>query len=63
MLVNELITDNDNCDEILQAAASPALENMINRPQKRRGDKRKIPILGVPDDAVSVFIKFLYSYR
>ncbi|KAL1534754.1 BTB/POZ and TAZ domain-containing protein 1-like isoform X1 [Salvia divinorum] len=45
------------------AAASPALESMINRPQKRRSSERKIPILGVPDDAVSMFIQFLYSYR
>ncbi|KAH6771990.1 BTB and TAZ domain protein 1 [Perilla frutescens var. frutescens] len=45
------------------ASASVALENMINRPQKRRSSERRIPILGVPDDAVSVFIEFLYSYR
>ncbi|XP_042010787.1 BTB/POZ and TAZ domain-containing protein 1-like [Salvia splendens] len=45
------------------AAASPALESMVYRPQKRRSSERKIPILGVPDDAVSVFIQFLYSYR
>ncbi|XP_042043109.1 BTB/POZ and TAZ domain-containing protein 1-like [Salvia splendens] len=35
---------------------------MINRSQKRRSSERKIPILDVPDDAVSLFIQFLYSY-
>ncbi|KAL6549494.1 hypothetical protein OROHE_008611 [Orobanche hederae] len=45
------------------ASASPVLENIIHRLQKRRCSKEKIPILGVPHDAVSVFIQFLYSSR
>ncbi|GFP99054.1 BTB/POZ and TAZ domain-containing protein 2 [Phtheirospermum japonicum] len=45
------------------ASASPVLENIIQRPKKRRSSERKIPILGVPYDAVSVFIQFLYSSR
>ncbi|KAK6153248.1 hypothetical protein DH2020_012887 [Rehmannia glutinosa] len=45
------------------ASASPVLENIIQRPRKRQSSERKIPILGVPYDAVSVFIQFLYSSR
>ncbi|XP_006291273.2 BTB/POZ and TAZ domain-containing protein 2 [Capsella rubella] len=46
------------------AAASPVLMNIIKKPVKRYrgcGSKRVIKILGVPCDAVSVFIEFLYS--
>ncbi|KAI3464174.1 hypothetical protein Pfo_020837 [Paulownia fortunei] len=45
------------------ASASPVLENIIERPLKRRSSGRQIPILGVPYDAVSVFIQFLSSSR
>lgn len=42
------------------ASASPVLENLIERPQKHRSADRNVPILGVPYDAVAVFIQFLY---
>ncbi|XP_073143309.1 BTB/POZ and TAZ domain-containing protein 1-like [Henckelia pumila] len=45
------------------AAASPVLENIIEKPQKSRISERRIPILGVPHGAVSAFIKFLYSSK
>ncbi|KAK4488999.1 hypothetical protein RD792_004791 [Penstemon davidsonii] len=45
------------------ASASPVLENIIERPKKRRSSERKIPMLGVPYDAVSAFIQFLYSSK
>ncbi|XP_049409758.1 BTB/POZ and TAZ domain-containing protein 1-like [Solanum stenotomum] len=45
------------------AAASTVLENILVRPGKRRGSERTIRILGVPYDAVSVFIRFLYSFK
>ncbi|KAL2492418.1 BTB/POZ and TAZ domain-containing protein 1 [Abeliophyllum distichum] len=45
------------------ASASPVLERLIARPQKRRSSVRKIHILGVPCDAVSVFVQFLYSSK
>ncbi|KAL2515456.1 BTB/POZ and TAZ domain-containing protein 1 [Forsythia ovata] len=45
------------------ASASPVLEHLIARPQKRRSSDRKIPILGVPSDAVSVFVQFFYSSK
>ncbi|XP_073283098.1 BTB/POZ and TAZ domain-containing protein 2-like isoform X2 [Primulina huaijiensis] len=43
------------------ASASPVLENIVERRQKGKGSERKIPILGVPYDAVSVFLQYLYS--
>ncbi|KAJ0231314.1 BTB/POZ and TAZ domain-containing protein 1 [Hirschfeldia incana] len=45
------------------AAASPVLTNIIEKPRKSHGKslKRVIKILGVPCDAVSVFVRFLYS--
>ncbi|VVB04746.1 unnamed protein product [Arabis nemorensis] len=46
------------------ASASPVLMNIMKKPVRRyRGcdSKRVIKILGVPCDAVSVFIRFLYS--
>ncbi|PIN18300.1 CREB binding protein/P300 [Handroanthus impetiginosus] len=45
------------------ASASSVLENIIERPQKRQSSDRKIPILGVPYEAVSVFTQFLYSSK
>ncbi|CAN8251813.1 unnamed protein product [Cochlearia groenlandica] len=45
------------------ACASPILSNIIETPRKihRGSSKKVIKILGVPCDAVSVFIRFLYS--
>ncbi|ESQ31593.1 hypothetical protein EUTSA_v10004447mg [Eutrema salsugineum] len=45
------------------ASASPVLANIIEKPRKNLGgsSKRVIKILGVPCDAVSVFLRFLYS--
>ncbi|KAM5571840.1 BTB/POZ and TAZ domain-containing protein 1-like [Rosa sericea] len=45
------------------ASVSPVLENIIDRPRKHRGSERVIPILGVPNDAVIAFTRFLYSSR
>ncbi|KAJ6875664.1 BTB/POZ and TAZ domain-containing protein 1 [Populus alba x Populus x berolinensis] len=45
------------------ALASPVLENVIERPPKHRSSEKTIPILGVPCEAVSAFIQFLYSSR
>lgn len=49
----------------MQASASPVLTNIIEKPRKIHGgsSKRVIKILGVPCDAVSVFVRFLYSPR
>lgn len=49
----------------MQASASPVLTNIIEKPRKIHGgsSKRVIKILGVPSDAVSVFVRFLYSHR
>ncbi|OIT02177.1 PREDICTED: BTB/POZ and TAZ domain-containing protein 1-like [Nicotiana attenuata] len=46
----------------LLAAASTVLESILLRPQKRRSSDKTIRILGVPCDAVSVFIRFLHSF-
>jgi hypothetical protein len=46
-----------------QALVSPVLENVIERPPKHRISEKTIPILGVPCEAVSAFIQFLYSSR
>ncbi|KAK9054563.1 hypothetical protein SSX86_025642 [Deinandra increscens subsp. villosa] len=43
------------------ASASTVLEGIIDRPRKRRSSEKSIPILGVPCDAVEVFVGFLYS--
>ncbi|KAK4479388.1 hypothetical protein RD792_014901 [Penstemon davidsonii] len=45
------------------ASASPVLESIIERPKKRRSSERTIPMLGVPYNAVSVFIQFIYSSK
>ncbi|CAA2935293.1 BTB POZ and TAZ domain-containing 1-like [Olea europaea subsp. europaea] len=45
------------------ASASPVVERLITSPQKRRSSDRKIHILGVPYDAVSAFVQFLYSSK
>ncbi|XAR67958.1 hypothetical protein NMG60_11002917 [Bertholletia excelsa] len=45
------------------ASASPVLENIIDRPRKHRSSERTIPILGVPCDAVNLFVRFLYSFK
>ncbi|KAK4394890.1 BTB/POZ and TAZ domain-containing protein 1 [Sesamum angolense] len=45
------------------ASASPVLENIIEKSQRHRSTERKVPMLGVPYDAVAVFIQFLYSSR
>lgn len=45
------------------AMASPVLENIIERPLKHRSSERVIPIVGVPCDAVSAFVGYLYSSR
>ncbi|KAK6924744.1 Zinc finger, TAZ-type [Dillenia turbinata] len=45
------------------ASASPVLENILDRPRKHRRSEKIIPILGVPCDAVSAFVRFLYSSR
>ncbi|KAH1131338.1 hypothetical protein J1N35_002716 [Gossypium stocksii] len=45
------------------AMASPVLENIIEQPRKHRSSERVIPILGVPCDAVSAFVDYLYSSR
>ncbi|KAL5748245.1 hypothetical protein ACOSP7_025278 [Xanthoceras sorbifolium] len=44
-------------------SVSPVLENIIDRPRKHRSSGKLIPILGVPCDAVSSFVGFLYSSR
>ncbi|XP_047342664.1 BTB/POZ and TAZ domain-containing protein 2-like [Impatiens glandulifera] len=47
------------------ASASPVLENIIDRPNKKnhKSSERTIPILGVPSEAVAVFVRFLYSSK
>ncbi|KAK4844702.1 hypothetical protein QYF36_023451 [Acer negundo] len=44
-------------------SVSPVLESIIDRPRKHRSSEKLIPILGVPCDAVSSFVGFLYSSR
>ncbi|CAN4100542.1 unnamed protein product [Withania somnifera] len=45
------------------AAASTVLESILVRPQKRRSSEKTIRILGVPCEAVQVFVRFLYSFK
>ncbi|KAI6682773.1 hypothetical protein NL676_028686 [Syzygium grande] len=47
----------------IMASVSPVLENLIYRPTKRRSSEKIVPILGVPCDAVSAFVEFVYSSR
>lgn len=47
----------------IQASASPVLESIIDRPRKHRSSEKTIPILGVPCEAVEVFVRFIYSNR
>lgn len=47
----------------MKASVSPVLENVIYRPTRRRSSDKIVPILGVPCDAVSAFIEFIYSSR
>ncbi|KAK7330577.1 hypothetical protein VNO77_24772 [Canavalia gladiata] len=44
-------------------SVSPVLENFIDRPRKHRSSERIIQIHGVPSDAVTAFVGFLYSSR
>lgn len=43
------------------AMVSPVLDNIMERPVKHGSSERVIPILGVPCDAVTAFIKYLYN--
>ncbi|KAJ6842621.1 BTB/POZ and TAZ domain-containing protein 2-like [Iris pallida] len=43
------------------ASASPVLERIVYRPRKHWQSERVVQILGVPSDAVVVFLQFLYS--
>ncbi|KAI7748846.1 hypothetical protein M8C21_024933, partial [Ambrosia artemisiifolia] len=43
------------------ASASTVFESIIERPRKHRSSEKSIPILGVPCNAVEVFIGFLSS--
>ncbi|WCJ36179.1 BTB and TAZ domain protein 1 [Euphorbia peplus] len=45
------------------ASVSSVLESLIDSPIKHRSSGRVIHILGVPSDAVSVFLRFIYSSR
>ncbi|KMS97248.1 hypothetical protein BVRB_7g176960 [Beta vulgaris subsp. vulgaris] len=46
------------------AMASPVMERISGRPRRnRKTGEKAIPILGVPCDAVSAFVRFLYSFR
>ncbi|GJT51119.1 BTB/POZ and TAZ domain-containing protein 1-like protein [Tanacetum coccineum] len=45
------------------ASASTVLESIIDRPRKHRSSEKTIQILGVPCDAVEVFVGFLYSSK
>ncbi|CAK7336590.1 unnamed protein product [Dovyalis caffra] len=45
------------------ASVSPVMENIIDRPHKHHSSEIIIPIPGVPCEAVSAFIQFLYSSR
>lgn len=48
---------------LLQASASPVLENMVYEPRKNWNSERVIQILGVPSGAVFAFLYFIYSSR
>lgn len=53
--------DGSKCFE--QAAASPAMESLLDRPWKRGSGGRVVPILGVPSGAVVSFTGYLYSSK
>ncbi|RZC92647.1 hypothetical protein C5167_007569 [Papaver somniferum] len=44
-------------------SSSKVLEKILDRPSKHQNSVKVIPILGVPCDAVTAFIQFLYSSR
>lgn len=45
------------------ASASTVLKSIIDKPRKHRSSEKTVPILGVPCDAVEVFVGFLYSNK
>ncbi|KAJ4974923.1 hypothetical protein NE237_008097 [Protea cynaroides] len=45
------------------ASASSVLENILDRAPRGRKSKKIVPILGVPNDAVLAFVRYLYSSR
>ncbi|XP_047341559.1 BTB/POZ and TAZ domain-containing protein 2-like [Impatiens glandulifera] len=45
------------------ASASPVLDNIIDHRPNKSSDNSTIQILGVPTEAVAVFLRFLYSSR
>lgn len=47
----------------IQASASTVLKSIIDKPRKHRSSEKTVPILGVPCDAVEVFVGFLYSNK
>ncbi|RWV82854.1 hypothetical protein GW17_00055606 [Ensete ventricosum] len=51
------------CFESDWASASPVLERMLDRSRKGGNSERIIHVLGVPHDAVLVFVQFLYCSR
>ncbi|KAF5730908.1 putative protein binding protein [Tripterygium wilfordii] len=62
----EFLTSGGRCipaHSTILASVSPVLENIIDRPRKHGSSERVIPILGVPCDAVSAFVRFLSSSR
>ena len=47
-----------------KAMASPVLEKILENPKRdRKTGEKVIPILGVPCESVSAFIRFLYTSR
>lgn len=63
----QIISSDGTCipaHSSILAAASPVLESILDTPRKHRSSTNKtIQILGVPCDAVSVFVHLLYSSR
>ncbi|XP_019195496.1 PREDICTED: BTB/POZ and TAZ domain-containing protein 4-like isoform X2 [Ipomoea nil] len=41
--------------------SSPVMKTMLRKPRRMRGDRIAISIHGVPSEAVSIFVRFLYS--
>ncbi|KAI3950453.1 hypothetical protein MKW92_039543 [Papaver armeniacum] len=50
-------------NSIILGSSSKVLEKILDRPSKHQNSVKVIPILGVPCDAVTAFIQFLYSSR